>query len=78
MDMTNQVQILDQTVCSSQALILLGKVWIHLLSLQGSLTLAWQPVQEKENSEITPDKLHLKINLVLHPGCMKGLDEYIL
>ena len=31
----------------------------------GSLTFAWQPVQEKENSEFTH---RLKIDLVLHPA----------
>ena len=36
-------------------------------------TLVRQPIWEKENSELKPVKLHLKIDLVLHPVHTKGL-----
>ena len=43
----------------------------------GSLTLIWQLVLEKENSKFKPVKLCLKINIVSHPACVKGLGKYI-
>ena len=36
-----------------------------------------QLVQEKENSELKPVKLHLKIYLVSYPARAEGLDKYI-
>ena len=50
----------------------MGKVWIQLfflkvwikISADFSLVLVWQPVWEKENSELKPVKHYLEINLV--------------
>ena len=39
-----------------------------LLNKMGSLTFAWQPFQEKENSEFKPFKVHLKIDFVFYPA----------
>ena len=39
----------------------------------GTLSLAWQPVSEKENSESRSVKLHLKFDIVWCPACEKGL-----
>ena len=39
----------------------------------GSLALVWQPVLEKENFELKPVKLHLKIDLVSHHASAEGL-----
>ena len=39
----------------------------------GSLDLVWQPVEEKENYEVKPAKLRIKIDLVPHPDRAKGL-----
>ena len=56
------------------ALIPLGKVWIQLFSLKlGSSALVRQQVQEKENSELNPVKLRLKIDLVSYPARAEGL-----
>ena len=35
-------------------------------------------MKEKENSEFKPVKLHLKIDVVLHPGYVEGLGKCIL
>ena len=47
---------------------------IGKLDRMGSLTLVWQPVQEKENSEFKPVKLCLEKNIdpVSHPACAEG------
>ena len=41
----------------------------------GSLTLVWQPVYEKENSEWNPIKLFKKLSL-LHPISVEVLGTY--
>ena len=42
------------------------QLWVN--SRLGSLTLVWQPVKEKENSEFKSVKQHFEIDLVLHPA----------
>ena len=42
-----------------------------------SLTLVWPPITELKNSKLKPVKLRLKIDLVSHPVCKKGLGNYI-
>ena len=47
-----------------------------LFNRPGFLTLQAQPVYEKENSEFKLVKLQLKIDIVLHPVHVEGLDIY--
>ena len=71
MNTVTLVQIFDEDVCISQCYTL-GKgmhLIIHSPAMyvrQGSLTLVWQPVLEKENSEFKPSKLCLIIDFVSH------------
>ena len=67
-------------------LILFGKVWIQLFSIQlwvnsraglGSLALFRQPVQEKGNSKLKSVKFCLKIDIVSHSTHVQGLGIYI-
>ena len=70
-------QIIDEAVCISHGAnalergmnqtilpLEMGKYFIR----QGSLTLVWLPVWEKENSEFIPVKLRLKTDLVMEEG----------
>ena len=41
------------------------------------LVLARQPVLEKENIEFKPGVLFVKIYLVSHPACYRGVGRYI-
>ena len=43
----------------------------------GFLTLVWQPVSEKENSEFEPGKLCLKTDLKSHFAHVEWLGKYI-
>ena len=66
MDMANQVQILDKAVCLSYNANTLGKgmnptILPQAMGKLNFLTLIWQPVKEKENSEFKPVKLCYKI-----------------
>ena len=63
MDKVNWVQILDKIVCISHSVYTLGKhinpiilplAMDKYLVRLGSLTLVWQPVLEKKNSEFKP------------------------
>ena len=69
MDMSTQVQIVDEAVYISHRINVLGKgmnitinppVKGKIVGQTGPLTLVWQPVKEKENSEFKPVKLHIK------------------
>ena len=39
--------------------------------------MVWQPLYEKENSEFKPVKLHVEIDLVLHPELVMGVNKYM-
>ena len=86
MDTASRVQILEDAVCilhiantrgkSINPTIIppsMGRYWGKL----NSLTLSWQPVEEKESCQFKPVKLHLKINIVSHPAHAEGLGTYI-
>ena len=67
MDISSQVQILDEAACFSFCANALGKGMnpSHLpltkyLGRLGSLTLVWLSVLEKENSELKPVLFHFK------------------
>ena len=69
MDTATRVQILDETDCISHSTNTLGKGMNPIIlppamdkyqGRQGSSALVRQLVQEKENSEFNPVKLHLK------------------
>ena len=78
-----KVQIRDEAVCISHRANTLGNdlnpAMGKYLGKLGCLTLIWQPVKEKENSEFKPIKLHLKIDLVSRPANAEGLiNKYIV
>ena len=82
MDTVTWIQILDKAVCISYNTNAPGKginpttlplAMRKYLGRSRSLTLSWQPVKEKENSEFKSVKLYLEIDLVLHPVCAEGL-----
>ena len=84
MDTATRVQILDETDCISRSTNTLGKGMNPIilppamgkyLDRLGSSALVRQLVQEKENSEFKPVKLHLKIGLVSYPVRAKGLGK---
>ena len=83
--MVTPVQILDKAVCISYCFNTLGKDMNLVIlppamgKLQGSLdflTLEWQHVYEKENSEFKPVKLCLETDLQM--ACLKiwALSKY--
>ena len=85
MDTVTRVQILDETNCISHSTNTIGKGMNPIILLPamgkqqgilGSSALVRQLVQEKENSELKPVKLRLKIDLVSYPARAEGLGKY--
>ena len=85
METTTRVQILDQANCISHSTNTLGKgmnpiIFPPAMGKQqgrlGSTALVRQLIQEKENSELKPVKLRLKIDLVSYPARAEGLGKY--
>ena len=77
----SDVQILDETDCISHSTNTLGKGMNQIIlppaiGRLGSTALVRQLVEEKENSEFKPVKLHLKIDLVSYPARAEGLVKY--
>ena len=79
MDTATWVQILYKAVCISHNANIIKKdinqAMGKLKDRLGSLTLVWQSVLEKENSEFKPVKLCLKIGLVSYPARVGGVDK---
>ena len=78
--MVIQVQIQGEAVCISHNINTLQKcmtqpiLWVNNRVDCFFLTLVWQPVEEKENSEFEAVVLCLKIDLVSHPRCGEGVE----
>ena len=84
MDTATRVQILDLTDCISHSTNTLGKGMNPIIlpptmgkqqDRPGSSVMVRQLVQEKENSEIKPVKLRLKIDRVSYPARAEGLGK---
>ena len=76
MDTGTRFLIMNKAVYISQSTNTLGKVWIQQFSLQllgrlSSLTLVWQLILKKENSELKPVKLNLKYRCFI-TSCLCG------
>ena len=81
MDIAARVEILDEADCASQSANSLGKgmnptIVLPAMGRLRFLALIWLPVKEKENSEIKPFKLRLKIGRVWYPAHAEGLGKH--
>ena len=78
MDTATRVQNLDEAVYISHSTNTLRTGMNPIILRVGSFGLVRQLVEEKENSECKPVKLHLKTDIVSHPACAEGLaNRYI-